>query len=128
MVGSRYHELIDSADSIVSMKEISTEVLDLLQGFPQACSSVLNQVTANENMRLTCLMTPTDAYSFRVRLPTCFRPPWLFGCYPGWHDQVSQKSRELHVFRPVYCTNALTSPSRTKAYEQSNYFFRDRHF
>lgn len=44
MVGSRYHELIESADSIVSMKEISTEVLGLLQSFPHACSNVLEQV------------------------------------------------------------------------------------
>ena len=44
MVGSRYHELIESADSIVSMKEISSEVLALLQDFPHACSKVLQQV------------------------------------------------------------------------------------
>lgn len=44
MVGSRYHELIESADSIVSMKETSMEVLDLLRSFPHACSNVLQQV------------------------------------------------------------------------------------
>lgn len=44
MVGSRYHELIESADSIVSMKETGTEVLCLLRDFPGACSNVLEQV------------------------------------------------------------------------------------
>ncbi|CAM9298517.1 unnamed protein product [Pylaiella littoralis] len=44
MVGSRYHELIESADSIVSMKETSTEVLGLLRNFPHACCTVLQQV------------------------------------------------------------------------------------
>lgn len=44
MVGSRYHELIDSADSIVSMKEISSEVLVLLRDVPRAYSKVLQQV------------------------------------------------------------------------------------
>lgn len=49
MVGSRYHELIESADSIVSMKEISTEVLGLLRNFPRACSIVLEQVRNMEH-------------------------------------------------------------------------------
>lgn len=44
MVGSRYHELIESADSIVSMKETGTEVLCLLRDFPGACSNVLEEV------------------------------------------------------------------------------------
>eukprot|EP00752_Nemacystus_decipiens_P016531 g14775.t1 len=44
MVGSRYHELIESADSIVSMKETSVEVLGLLQHFPHDCSNVIQQV------------------------------------------------------------------------------------
>lgn len=44
MVGSRYHELIESADSIVSMKETGAEVLGLLRKFPEACSNVLQQV------------------------------------------------------------------------------------
>lgn len=44
MVGSRYHELIESADSIVSMKETSMEVLGLLRNFPHACSNVIQQV------------------------------------------------------------------------------------
>lgn len=44
MVGSRYHELIESADSIVSMKEISSEVLVLLRDVPHAYSKVLQQV------------------------------------------------------------------------------------
>lgn len=48
MVGSRYHELIESADSIVSMKEIGSEVLGLLRDFPQVCSTVLEQVRTME--------------------------------------------------------------------------------
>eukprot|EP00903_Cladosiphon_okamuranus_P007661 g7429.t1 len=47
MVGSRYHELIESADSIVSMKETSIEVLGLLRSFPQACSNVLQKVPSS---------------------------------------------------------------------------------
>ncbi|CAM9305254.1 unnamed protein product [Ectocarpus sp. 13 AM-2016] len=47
MVGSRYHELIESADSIVSMKETGEEVLGLLRKFPQACSNVLHQVPSS---------------------------------------------------------------------------------
>lgn len=52
MVGSRYHELIESADSIVSMKETSTEVLGLLRNFPYACSNVLQQVKWKEGKRV----------------------------------------------------------------------------
>lgn len=48
MVGSRYHELIESADSIVSMKEISAEVLGLLKDFPGACSNILMEVRIEE--------------------------------------------------------------------------------
>lgn len=65
MVGSRYHELIESADSIVSMKEISTEVLGLLQSFPHACSNVLEQVgTIAFNVLLISSWV-------RYRAPTC---------------------------------------------------------
>ncbi|CAM9091155.1 unnamed protein product [Hapterophycus canaliculatus] len=51
MVGSRYHELIESADSIVSMKETGSEVLGLLRNFPQECSSVLEQVPSSPSSR-----------------------------------------------------------------------------
>ncbi|CAM9434083.1 unnamed protein product [Choristocarpus tenellus] len=44
MVGSRYHELIESADSILSMKETAEEVKGLLHEFPKALECVLGQV------------------------------------------------------------------------------------
>ncbi|CAM9161784.1 unnamed protein product [Discosporangium mesarthrocarpum] len=44
MVGSRYHELIESADSIVSMKDTAEEVMGLLQSFPEEHSYMKKQV------------------------------------------------------------------------------------
>ena len=68
MVGSRYHELIESADSIVSMKETGTEVLCILRDFPTACANVLEQVRMVSSIRrvlacfyVCCLLSPSSA-------------------------------------------------------------------
>ncbi|CAM9292309.1 unnamed protein product, partial [Phaeothamnion confervicola] len=44
MVGSRYHELIESADAIVSMRKTAADVAALLTAFPSQLNSVLDEV------------------------------------------------------------------------------------
>jgi Vps51/Vps67 len=41
MVSSRYHELIESADSIVAMQQLAGEVMSLLESLPAGCETVL---------------------------------------------------------------------------------------
>ncbi|CAM9285415.1 unnamed protein product, partial [Chrysoparadoxa australica] len=43
MVGSRYHELIESADDIASMRECAEGVLSLLCGFQSGCRGVIKE-------------------------------------------------------------------------------------
>jgi hypothetical protein len=42
MVSSRYHELIESADSIVAMQQLAGEVMSLLESLPAGCDTVLS--------------------------------------------------------------------------------------
>lgn len=59
MVSSRYHELIESADGIVSMKQLAKEVMELLEALPAGCDIVLRG-TAAFTTKSSTRRTPTS--------------------------------------------------------------------
>ena len=61
-VGCQYHELIESADAIVSMHSTATELRFLLQELPQAAASIVDQTEPSQSEKYSLFPTNPSVF------------------------------------------------------------------